>query len=134
MLLISSSTTLAIDAGDPTSLVALRRAIESQLAPSHLLVAAIPTVQLIACELVANVKKHCDDHRCTIRLDLSDAVYLEVHDTSPHLPTLRPTTITDEHGRGLHLLTALTRTWGATPTPTGKRVWCEITANDHAPS
>ncbi len=37
------------------------------------------------------------------------------------------------HGRGLFLVDALAARWGSEQTPTGKTVWCEVTAPKPTP-
>jgi anti-sigma regulatory factor (Ser/Thr protein kinase) len=57
----------------------------------------------------------------------ADAVRIEVHDAGEALPVPREAAAEDEGGRGLLLLDALSRKWGAHPRqPFGKVVWCEV--------
>lgn len=41
------------------------------------------------------------------------------------MPRIRRATETDEGGRGLQLISALSTRWGARYTPTGKCIWTE---------
>ncbi len=41
------------------------------------------------------------------------------------MPRIRRATETDEGGRGLQLITALSQRWGTRYTPTGKCIWTE---------
>ncbi|MBR8745525.1 ATP-binding protein, partial [Nocardiopsis sp. MG754419] len=43
------------------------------------------------------------------------------------MPRIRHATETDEGGRGLQLITALSQRWGARYTPNGKCIWTEQT-------
>ena len=65
------------------------------------------------------------------RLDLvvrrgQKALWIEVHDPDVRLPRLRQAAETDEGGRGLYLVDALSARWGARPTDGGKFVWFEL--------
>lgn len=52
---------------------------------------------------------------------------VEVTDPDPRaLPVLVHATTTDEHGRGLALLSALARRWGVEQGADHKTVWCEL--------
>jgi hypothetical protein len=54
------------------------------------------------------------------------ALWIEVHDPDVRLPRLRQALETDEGGRGLYLVDALSARWGARPTDAGKFVWFEL--------
>ncbi|MFD0639151.1 ATP-binding protein [Catenulispora yoronensis] len=54
------------------------------------------------------------------------ALWIEVHDPDVRLPRIRQAAETDEGGRGLYLVDALSARWGARPTDAGKFVWFEI--------
>ncbi|MBK3574013.1 ATP-binding protein, partial [Streptomyces sp. MBT65] len=47
-------------------------------------------------------------------------------DDDPTLPSLLSAGPDDEHGRGLHVVGALAREWGASRTTGGKTVWFEL--------
>jgi hypothetical protein len=61
-----------------------------------------------------------------MRLDTgeSDRIVLDVSDGAALSPTLREMDPAATTGRGLHLVSALARSWGARPTGGGKSVWC----------
>jgi hypothetical protein len=42
------------------------------------------------------------------------------------MPRPRPTEIDAPGGRGLHLITVVARSWGATQHPDGKTIWVNI--------
>ncbi|MFI5619648.1 ATP-binding protein [Streptomyces sp. NPDC051567] len=61
------------------------------------------------------------------------AVRIEVHDSGgghPRLRTPHPDTPEPLGGRGLHLIAALSDTWGTHPRTPGKVVWCEFHGAD----
>ncbi|MFF7214760.1 SpoIIE family protein phosphatase [Streptomyces sp. NPDC008238] len=96
---------------------------------------------LIVSELVTNAVVHgdggCDRDR-TIRLRLIRHAVLtcEVSDTNHSRPLLRRPTATDEHGRGLFLVSQLSPAWGARHLPDGKLLWVdqELTPGATPPS
>jgi hypothetical protein len=80
-------------------------------------------VRLAASELVTNVVMHTDDGGW-LRAWCVDPLRLEVHDTSPILPTA--TRRRAKGGRGLRIVDAVSSDWGASATPNGKMVWAEF--------
>ncbi|MEU2336006.1 ATP-binding protein [Streptomyces sp. NPDC006654] len=89
-------------------------------------------VRLCATELLTNVIDHVGEGtpvmvRVTHGQTSRDHVRIEVTDPDPRiLPVLLSATETEESGRGLTLLTALTDRWGVDHRPDGKTVWCEL--------
>lgn len=83
-----------------------------------------PTTELLASELVGNVIRHA---RGPLHLRLLHGAELicEVFDGSLTMPRIRRATETDEGGRGLQLVTALSQRWGTRYTATGKCIWTE---------
>ncbi len=82
------------------------------------------TTELLASELVGNVVRHA---KGPARLRLLQDVNLicEVFDGSLTMPRIRRATDTDEGGRGLQLITALSQRWGTRYTKKGKCIWTE---------
>jgi PAS domain S-box-containing protein len=82
------------------------------------------TTELLASELVGNVVRHA---KGPARLRLLQDVNLicEVFDGSLTMPRIRRATDTDEGGRGLQLITALSQRWGTRYTKRGKCIWTE---------
>jgi DNA-binding NarL/FixJ family response regulator len=82
---------------------------------------------LVASELAANAVTHADSP-CRIRLSLNTvALRIDVIDTGAGTPEPQPASFTEEHGRGLHLVAALTNAWGLEVVPgEGKLVWAEL--------
>ncbi|MFE2945227.1 SpoIIE family protein phosphatase [Streptomyces sp. NPDC059255] len=100
-----------------------RRHVREQLA-SWSLNDLTPTTELLASELVGNVVRHAKGP-VRLRLLHDDGLVCEVFDGSLTMPRIRHATETDEGGRGLQLVTALSQRWGVRYTPTGKCIWTE---------
>ncbi|MFD9282149.1 ATP-binding protein [Streptomyces mirabilis] len=60
-----------------------------------------------------------------LRLIRHQVLTCEVSDTNPCTPRPRRARTMDESGRGLFLVTNLSRRWGSRPIPGGKVVWAE---------
>ncbi|GAA3281428.1 ATP-binding protein [Dactylosporangium vinaceum] len=85
--------------------------------------------ELVVTELVSNVLRHAGtkmdvkatrDHRC---------LHISVRDRGagmPHLGGHPADEILSEDGRGLLVVSALTRAWGCIPVPDGKVVWATV--------
>lgn len=86
---------------------------------------------LVVSELATNALTHADS-ACRVRLALTSAtVRIDVLDTGAGTPEPQPASSTAEHGRGLHLVGALTSAWGLEVVPgEGKLVWAELTRQD----
>jgi DNA-binding NarL/FixJ family response regulator len=84
-------------------------------------------VLLVVTELVNNAVTHAHSS-CELRLSISPvAVRVEVADDGPGTPDPLPPSETRNHGRGLHLVDALTVAWGFEPISSGgKLVWAEL--------
>ncbi|MER7688394.1 SpoIIE family protein phosphatase [Streptomyces sp. NPDC097610] len=83
-----------------------------------------PTTELLASELVGNVVRHAKGP-VRLRLLHGPELVCEVFDGSLTVPRIRRASETDEGGRGLQLVTALSRRWGTRYTATGKCIWTE---------
>ncbi|WP_308286818.1 SpoIIE family protein phosphatase [Actinomadura parmotrematis] len=89
--------------------------------------------ELLASELITNAIRYAtggSDLRAAppgieLRLLRERTLVCEVLDRSAALPRLRHASDDDENGRGLLVVSELTRRWGTRRTPTGKVVWCE---------
>ncbi|MFJ6632721.1 SpoIIE family protein phosphatase [Streptomyces sp. NPDC091376] len=82
------------------------------------------STELVVSELVTNAIRHSSG-TIGLRIIRHEALTCEVTDTSNSHPRLRHPHTTDENGRGLHLVSQLTRRWGTRHTPDGKLVWAE---------
>ncbi|MDT0469830.1 SpoIIE family protein phosphatase [Streptomyces gibsoniae] len=80
--------------------------------------------QLIVSELVTNAVRHSTGP-IGLRLIQHQVLTCEVFDTDVSYPRLRHARATDESGRGLFLVTQLSRRWGARSESGGKVVWAE---------
>jgi DNA-binding NarL/FixJ family response regulator len=81
---------------------------------------------LVVSELAANAITHAGS-ACRIRLSLTPTTLrIDVIDTGSGTPEPQPPSRTEEHGRGLHLVDALTRAWGLEMVDEGKLVWAEL--------
>ncbi|MFF8843612.1 SpoIIE family protein phosphatase [Streptomyces sp. NPDC015127] len=82
------------------------------------------TTELIASELVGNVIRHASGPS-RLRLIRSRSLICEVTDGSLTTPHIRRALETDEGGRGLQLIAALSQRWGTRYTSHGKCIWTE---------
>jgi CheY-like chemotaxis protein/anti-sigma regulatory factor (Ser/Thr protein kinase) len=82
---------------------------------------------LVTSELAANAITHAESG-CQIRLSLTSTAFrIDVIDTGSGTPEPQPASATLEHGRGLHLVAAITAAWGLEVVPgVGKMVWAEL--------
>jgi len=108
---------------DPRAAGQARRHVREQLSTWGLEELA-PTTELLASELVGNVVRHAKGP-VSLRLLHGAELICEVFDGSLTMPRIRRATDTDEGGRGLQLITALTQRWGTRYTSTGKCIWTE---------
>lgn len=83
---------------------------------------------LVVSELATNALTHaCSSYRVRLAAT-AHALRIEVDDRGAGTPEPQPLTMTEEHGRGLHLVGALAVSWGMeTAASGGKRVWAELT-------
>ncbi|MDT0438666.1 MULTISPECIES: SpoIIE family protein phosphatase [Streptomyces] len=84
----------------------------------------VMTTELLVSELVGNVVRHAKGP-VRMRLLRSAELVCEVSDGSLTTPRIRRASVTDEGGRGLQLVSALSQRWGTRYTATGKCIWTE---------
>jgi DNA-binding NarL/FixJ family response regulator len=84
-------------------------------------------VLLVVTELVNNAVTHAMSE-CELRISISPfSLRVEVTDRGEGAPDPLPPSATRNHGRGLHLVDALTAAWGFEPIDAGgKTVWAEL--------
>ena len=109
---------------EPQRFAAVRKIVQAHLRHWELsdLVGA---AQLGVTELLANVHRHVGPgQECLLRMESHHgSLRLGVRDPSPVLPRLHHPEVDDLSGRGLALVAALSKEWGAEPDGTGKVVW-----------
>ncbi|WP_433442885.1 SpoIIE family protein phosphatase [Nonomuraea sp. CA-141351] len=91
------------------------------------------TTELLASELVGNVVRHAKGP-IHLRLLRSNVLTCEVSDGSLTTPRIRRAADTDEGGRGLQLVAAISHRWGTRYTPSGKCIWTEQPLNPACPA
>lgn len=87
-------------------------------------------VEAVASELVSNAITHAGARAIDLelmRVEDSGAVVVVVTDPCPLPPVKRDPTGDAEHGRGLHVIEALSARWGWTPQGSGKAVFAIFT-------
>ncbi|TMR10534.1 PAS domain S-box protein [Nonomuraea turkmeniaca] len=108
---------------DPIAAGEAREHVQEQLAGWHL-EDLVPTTELVASELVANVIRHAKGP-IRLRLLRGTTLLCEVSDGSQTIPRIRHAADTDEGGRGLQLVAAVSQRWGTRFTADGKCIWAE---------
>ncbi|MGI5286335.1 SpoIIE family protein phosphatase [Nonomuraea polychroma] len=108
---------------DPIAAGQARDHVREQLAAWYL-DDLVPTTELIASELVANVIRHAKGP-IRLRLLRSRTLVCEVSDGSQTTPRIRRAAEMDEGGRGLQLVAAVSQRWGTRFTADGKCIWAE---------
>lgn len=108
---------------DPRAAGQAREYVRSQLAVWGLEDLAM-TTELLVSELVGNVIRHASGPM-RVRLLRSRSLVCEVYDGSLTSPRIRRAAYTDEGGRGLHLVAALSQRWGTRHLAEGKCIWTE---------
>jgi anti-sigma regulatory factor (Ser/Thr protein kinase) len=83
---------------------------------------------LVVTELVGNAIRHAGTDMEVRLVAIAGGVRLEVHDGSTEPLRPRPAAPSDEGGRGLMLVDALSTRYGVDRDPPGKRVWVEFLA------
>ncbi|WP_241968656.1 SpoIIE family protein phosphatase [Streptomyces sp. ICBB 8177] len=81
--------------------------------------------ELLVSELVTNALRVAS-HEVQLRLMRVGKLLVEVSDDNHNLPQLRRADAVDEHGRGLALVSNLSRRWGTSRKAVGKVVWFEL--------
>jgi anti-sigma regulatory factor (Ser/Thr protein kinase) len=110
----------------PSSAAAARRWVRQELQDAGL-DGLTESAELAISELVTNAILHAQTSITVVVEGLSDGWRIAVRDLSPS--TVAPTEQSPgqvwSSGRGLQILSAITRRWGVDDDPPGKRVWFE---------
>ncbi|MFE2610346.1 SpoIIE family protein phosphatase [Streptomyces mirabilis] len=98
----------------------------------------VESTELIVSELLTNAIIHSNgdcngdcnsdcnsDRTIGLRLIRHEMLTCEVFDATHSHPLVRRPRTTDEHGRGLFLVTQLSRRWGTRDVPDGKLIWAD---------
>jgi hypothetical protein len=112
----------------PATAVSMRRSRElvKEWLTAWSLTELIPVTKVIVTAFVENVLQHTDSRPC-VRLESDgETVTVAVEDASPIPAGVREVLAGEHPPSGLRIVGALCRTWGNTPTPTGKTVWAVI--------
>lgn len=113
--------------GRPESVRVARRAITGAAVELGVEGDALFSLQLVVSELVGNAVRHASSSTLELRWEVvGETVRIEVCDDHTVLPRSRAVAATDERGRGLHLVEAVTSRWGAEKLAGGKVVWAEV--------
>jgi CheY-like chemotaxis protein len=119
--------TAGIELGPDTRDVAVARRFVAERCDEWDCGDVVEDAELVVSELVTNALLH-GESRCELRAELSDAALrLQVIDQGTGMPDPQSASDTDEHGRGLILVSGLCAAWGVEALPDGgKIVWAEL--------
>ncbi|MBF9068496.1 ATP-binding protein [Streptacidiphilus fuscans] len=114
---------------EPCRFGVVRRIVTAHL--RHWNLASVTDQTLLGLtELLANVHQHVGSTApCILRMHAdvnADALTVEVRDDSPDLPQARTPDPLDAGGRGLAIVAALCKEWGAQADESGKTVWFTV--------
>ncbi len=122
-----TSSSVATVPRSPESSARLRSLLWTTFACWQVSGTRLDDAALVLSELVGNAVRHAEGPCLQVRLRRSGEVLrIAVHDGSPVPPLLREASWEDESGRGMHIVDALSRSWGWEPCPTGKVVWADV--------
>ncbi len=89
----------------------------------------VDDVSLVVGELTTNAVVHARSEYIVAVSSQGDTVRVSVRDASPTLPALQDPPIHSFSGRGVLLVAAIARRWGAEQITGGKVVWAELGVN-----
>lgn len=107
--------------------VAEARAFATRCLTEHLMAPRVDDVRLVVSELASNAVIHAATAFTVTVARLDEVLTVTVRDgsrTPPHRDLHPPPT--RAHGRGLHLVAALSSSWGVTDELDGKSVWASF--------
>ncbi|MFH8447614.1 SpoIIE family protein phosphatase [Streptomyces fungicidicus] len=109
---------------DPTAASLARQLVRQELDAWRLEELEM-TTELLVSELIGNVVRHAVGPVSLRLLRTAATLICEVSDGSATSPRIRRARPTDEGGRGLQMIAALSQRWGTRFTPAGKVIWTE---------
>jgi anti-sigma regulatory factor (Ser/Thr protein kinase) len=109
----------------PSSACVAREVVAWQLREWHF-ESLCEDAAVIVTELISNAVRHAGTELELRLVHLPHGLRLEVSDGSQAPPMRRPAGSTDEGGRGLQLVDALSTRYGVEADGSGKRVWVEM--------
>jgi PAS domain S-box-containing protein len=107
---------------EPRLVAAARRFVRNTLAAWNQAGLA-DTASLLVSEILTNAIRHTRKQISLRLYHIEHEIIAEVSDDDPHLPERTLPAPTDEYGRGLTLVDALSDSWGSLPANGGKIVW-----------
>lgn len=91
----------------------------------------VDVARLLISELATNALTHARSAFAVTASESDGMIHVEVRDACRAQPTLLSRRPTDEHGRGLQLLRALSAEWGIVDETPGKMVWFDLRCQDN---
>jgi anti-sigma regulatory factor (Ser/Thr protein kinase) len=113
----------------PSSAGLARKAVSCQLREWDV-ACLCEDAELVVTELVSNAVRHAQTDLELRVVPLPRGIRVEVKDGCQAPPMRRPSSQTDEGGRGLYLVDALSTRYGMESEEDGKRVWAEMLIPD----
>jgi anti-sigma regulatory factor (Ser/Thr protein kinase) len=89
-----------------------------------------PTVELLVSELATNAVRYANGNPFSVEFDADGLLLIAVCDSSGAAPKPRRAASSEESGRGLAIVAALSDRWGAEVHHQGKCVWFQL--EEHA--
>ncbi|MFW6725121.1 SpoIIE family protein phosphatase [Streptomyces sp. MAR4 CNY-716] len=117
---------------DPSAARTARRLARTQLTTWNL-DDLMETTELLVSEVITNAIRY-GSPPLTLRLLRLDNLRCEVSDWGRMLPHLQLADPGDEGGRGIHIVSLLSRSWGTDRTDRGKTIWWEQTIDTAQPA
>jgi CheY-like chemotaxis protein/anti-sigma regulatory factor (Ser/Thr protein kinase) len=123
----SSALEARLVLSEETLSVPVARSFVSELLEQWDLAELVPATEVLVSELVANAVRHVTGP-CALELSQRDGfIQVAVADSGRGMPDLQVLGPTNEHGRGLHIVSAFSTAWGVDHLDDGgKLVWAEL--------